>query len=215
MRICPFGFVLILCSFQWGYVFSQELQSIPLPSPKMEGGMPLMQALKERKSTRQFMDRKLERQTLSDLLWAAFGVNRPSEKKRTAPSAMNRQEIDVYAALEEGLFLYDAQNNLLQPVLGEDVRPMTGRQDFVKIVPLNLVYVAAVSADSTVSEADKMFYPAADAGFIAQNVYLFCASEGLATVVRGMVDRPALAKKMGLKANQRIILTQSVGYPAK
>jgi hypothetical protein len=174
---------------------SQELKPILLPDPVMNGGMPLM--------------------TLSNLLWAANGVNRPSERKRTAPSAMNRQEISVYVSMEEGLFLYDAFANQLLPVLAEDMRGATGSQDFVRIAPVNLIYVAAVSVDSTISERDRIFYPATDTGFISQNVYLFCASAGLGTVVRAMVDRPMLEKKMGLRPDQKIMLSQSVGIPAK
>ncbi len=181
----------------------------------MDGGMPLMQALKERKSVRHFSAEKLSQQTLSNLLWAAFGVNRTDEKKRTAPSAMNRQEIDVYVAMEEGAFRYDAFVNQLLPILKEDIRATTGPQDFVKTAPVNLVYVATVYANSRFPESDMMLFIAADAGFISQNVYLFCASEGLGTVVRGMVDREALAQKLGLRTDQKIILAQSVGYPAK
>jgi nitroreductase len=197
----------------WMQGIAQEMKPVTLSAPDTSGGKPLMQTLKMRKSTRRFSDRKLSIQTLSNLLWAANGVNRPEDKKRTAPSAMNRQEIEVFVAMQEGLFRYDAFSNTLLPVLAEDIRSETGSQDFVPVVPVNLIYVAAVTGDSTVTEAERIFYPAADCGFISQNVYLFCASEGLGTVVRGMVDRPALAKKMGLRPDQRILLAQSVGYP--
>jgi nitroreductase len=206
------AFVLLFISMRG---ISQELKPILLPAPAMEGGMPLMQALRERKTTRKFTSEKLPPQTVSDLLWAANGVNRPSERKRTAPSAMNRQEIAIYAAMEDGLFLYDAFANRLIPVLAEDIRGATGSQDFVRIVPVNLIYVATVSTDSTVAEKDRIFYPAVDTGFISQNVYLYCASAGLGTVVRGMVDRAMLEKKMGLRPDQRVILSQSVGVPEK
>jgi SagB-type dehydrogenase family enzyme len=196
-------------------LLAQEARPLQLPVPRTGGGMPLMQALGLRKSTRQFAADTLPVQVLSDLLWAACGVNRPGENKRTAPSARNMQEVHVYVSLEKGLFLYDAPSHSLIPVLSEDIRAATGKQDFVAQAPLNLVYVADVNTDSTVSEADRMFYPATDTGFISQNVYLFCASEGLATVVRGMVDRPALAAKMGLRPDQRIILAQSIGFFAK
>lgn len=215
MKNQAFVFVSGILLFVQMSGFAQGLKPVPLPVPAMEGGMPLMQALKERKTTRQFTGAKLSPQTLSDLLWAANGVNRPAERKRTAPSAMNRQEIDIYVALEEGLFLYDAFANQLQPVLAEDLREATGKQDFVKIVPVNLIYVAKVSTDSTIAESDRIFYPATDTGFISQNVYLYCASVGLGTVVRGMVDRPMLEKKMGLRPDQRIMLSQSVGVPAR
>lgn len=194
---------------------AQDLKPIQLPQPQMAGGKPLMQALKERQSTRAFSSKELPRQTLGDLLWAAFGVNRPETGQRTAPSAMNRQEIDIYAATAKGLFLYDAKANALKPVLAKDLREATGVQSFVKDAPVNLIYVADYSRMRGESDGEKNFYSAADTGFIAQNVYLFCASEGLATVVRGSVNRPALAKAMKLRPGQKIILAQTVGYPKK
>jgi SagB-type dehydrogenase family enzyme len=184
-----------------------------LPEPNMKGGMPLMEALSMRQTQREFSSRELPAQVLSDLLWAAFGVNRPESGKRTAPSAMNLQEIDIYVALAEGLYLFRPKEHDLQMISGEDIRAATGGQDFVGGAPLNLVFVADYSRMTRGSEADKEFYSAADTGFISQNVYLYCASEGLATVVRGWVDREALAKAMGLREDQKIILAQTVGYP--
>jgi SagB-type dehydrogenase family enzyme len=172
-----------------------------------------MQALKLRQSSRSFSPEKLSPQMLSNLLWAAFGINRPESGKHTAPSASNRQEIDVYAAMAEGLFLYDAKAHMLRQVLAADLRAATGRQDFVQSAPLNLVYVADLARAG--KGESRLLYTAADTGFISQNVYLFCASEGLATVVRGMVDRPALAKAMQLHADQEVMLAQTVGYPGK
>ncbi|HKW28156.1 MAG TPA: SagB/ThcOx family dehydrogenase [Verrucomicrobiae bacterium] len=197
------------------FAHAQELKSIQLPQPQMDGGKPLMQALKERKSTRVFSPEKLPRQTLGNLLWAAFGINRPDTGQRTAPSAMNRQEIDVYVATVDGLYLYDAKGNALQPVLAEDVRAATGVQPFVKDAPVELVYVADYARMGRGTDDEKNIYAAADTGFIGQNVYLFCASGGLATVVRGSVDRTALAKTMKLRPEQKIILAQTVGYPKK
>ena len=194
-------------------VLSQVLKPIPLPQPQMDGGKPLMQALKERKSTRSFSSEKLPRQTLGNLLWAAFGVNRPDTGQRTAPSAMNRQEIDIYVATADGLYLYDAKSNALQPVLTNDVRAATGTQPFVNDAPVELVYVANYARMGSGTDEEKNLYAAADTGFISQNVYLYCASEDLATVVRGSVDRPALAKTMKLRSKQKIILAQTVGYP--
>lgn len=196
-------------------VSAQDLKPIPLPQPQMEGGKPLMQALKERKSTRVFSSEKLPMQTLGNLLWAAFGVNRPDTGQRTAPSAMNRQEIDIYIATTDGLYLYDAKGNALQPVLTNDVRAATGTQSFVKEAPVELVYVADYARMGGGTDEGKNLYAAADTGFISQNVYLFCASEDLATVVRGSVDRTALAKTMKLRPEQKIILAQTVGYPEK
>jgi SagB-type dehydrogenase family enzyme len=194
---------------------AQELKPISLPSPQTEGGKPLMQALKDRHTTREFSSEKLSPQVLSSLLWAAFGINRPDTGKRTAPSAMNMQEIDIYVATAEGLYVYDAKGNKLDPVLAEDVRGATGTQAFVKDAPLDLVYVADLAKTGKASAEDKNFYTAADVGFITQNVYLFCASEGLGVVVRGSVDRAALAKVMKLRPDQKILLGQTVGYPKK
>jgi SagB-type dehydrogenase family enzyme len=194
---------------------AQELKPISLPSPQTDGGKPLMQALKDRHTTREFSTEKLSPQVLSNLLWAAFGINRPDTDKRTAPSAMNMQEIDIYVATAEGLYIYDAKGNKLDPVLAEDVRGATGTQPFVKDAPLDLVYVADLTKTGKASAEDQNFYTAADVGFIAQNVYLFCASEGLGVVVRGSVDRAALAKVMKLRPDQKILLGQTVGYPKK
>ncbi len=193
----------------------QGLKPIMLPAPQTGGGKPLMQALKDRHSTREFSPEKLPPQVLANLLWAAFGINRPDANKRTAPSAMNWQEIDVYVATAGGLYVYDAKGNKLDAILAEDVRGATGVQPFVKDAPVDLVYVADLAKTGTGSAEDKNFYTAADAGFIAQNVYLFCASEGLAVVVRGGVDRAALAKSLKLRPDQRILLAQTVGYPKK
>jgi SagB-type dehydrogenase family enzyme len=193
----------------------QELKPLILPAPQTDGGKPLMQALKDRHSTREFSSEKLSPQVLANLLWAAFGINRPDTGKRTAPSAMNWQEIDVYVATAEGLYVYDAKGNKLNPILAGDVRAAAGVQPFVKDAPLNLIYVADFAKTGKSSAEDRNFYSAADVGFIAQNVYLFCASEGLAVVVRGGVDRVALTKLMKLRPDQKILLAQTVGYPKK
>jgi SagB-type dehydrogenase family enzyme len=204
---------LIACSTA---AFAEQGKVVPLPKPDMEGGKPLMQVLKERKSTRQYSDKQLSKQVMSNLLWAAWGINRPKYGKRTAPSAVNRQEIDVYVATTEGLYLYDAKAHALKLILEEDIRADTGTQSFVKTAPVNLVYVADLSKLGRRSaKSENLSGSAANTGFISQNVYLFCASEGLGTVVRGMVDKRALAEKMQLRDDQRVILAQSVGYPKK
>jgi nitroreductase len=193
-------------------VYAQEI--IKLPAPKTEGGMPLMQALKERHSGREFSSEKLPLATLSNLLWAAWGINRP-DGHRTAPSARNMQEIDVYVALSDGLFLYEPKQHQLQRILAEDVRAATGTNDYVKDAAVNLVYVADPARGNLKDPTAIEFYTGADTAFLAQNVYLFCASEKLEAVVRGSIDRPALAKMMKLRADQKITLAQSVGYPKK
>jgi SagB-type dehydrogenase family enzyme len=196
-------------------LFAGEIKLVHLPSPDMQGGKPLMQALKARRTRRSFSPKPLSRQQLSDLLWAAVGVNRADTGGRTAPTARNWREIDVYAALQDGLYLYDAERNLLTQILDKDLRGETGRQAFVADAPVNLIYVADLDKMKGASDADKAFYAATDTGFAAQNVYLFCASEGLATVVRGALDKEALAKAMGLPKSRKVILAQTVGMPGK
>ncbi len=185
---------------------------VPLPRPDTEGGLPLMQALKLRQSSREFSPRPLPIQVLSDLLWAAQGVNRSATGKRTAPTARDWREIDVYVAMADGAYLFDPAAHALRRVLDRDIRALTGTQDFPASAPLNLVYVANFDRMDTTDE-HKRLYSATDTGFIAQNVYLYCASAGLATVVRGSVDKAALAAALGLKPSQQIILAHSVGYP--
>lgn len=194
---------------------AEDLKPIQLLEPQMESGKPLMQVLKDRRSSRTFSPAMLSEQLLSNMLWAAFGVNRPDSGKRTAPSARNWQEIDIYVATADGLYLYDAKAHALKPVLAKDIRAMTGRQRYVKDAPVNLIYVADFARMGKATADEKVFYSAADTGFISQNVYLYSASEGLATVVRGLIDRTALAKVMRLRPDQKVILAQSVGYPRK
>jgi SagB-type dehydrogenase family enzyme len=194
---------------------AEGLAAVRLPAPRMDGGKPLMECLKERRSQRDFREGTLPLPVLSSLLWAANGINRPDSGKRTAPSAMNWQEIDIYVSTAGGTYLYDAGEHMLTPVRAEDVRAKTGRfQGFVNQVPVNLIYVADYSRMGWyMPESEKKRYAAAAVGFISQNVYLFCASENLATVVRGMVKRSALAEALGLGSDQEVILAQSVGYP--
>ena len=207
------GLVLAVVLITAALTFGEDFTSIELPKPNMEGGKPLMEALKARQTQREYSPDRLSMQVMSDMLWAAFGINRPESGKRTAPSAMNMQEIDIYVALEEGLYVYNATDHVLNPVLEADIRADTGPQPFVKDAPVNLVYVADYSKMSQVPENLQDFYAGCDTGFISQNVYLYCASEGLATVVRGYVDKEALAGVMKLREDQKIVLAQTVGYP--
>ena len=197
-----------------GTGLAQDTGEIRLPPPETAGGMSLMQALQARHSTREFAGRALPPQELSNLLWAANGVNRPQSGQRTAPTAHDWREIDVYVTTADGAYRYDPPSHALIKVAAGDLRPLAGVQDFVATVPVNLVYVADLERMSGAGAEDKAFYSATDAGFIAQNVYLYCASAGLAAVVRGLIDRDALGAALGLKKHQRIILAQSVGYPA-
>jgi SagB-type dehydrogenase family enzyme len=193
-------------------VAAESGRTIKLPPPRMDRPATLMTSLKNRRSSRTFSGVDLSRETISDLLWAACGVNRP-DGRRTAPSAKNWQEIDVYVAMESGLYLYNAGENSLDLVKKEDLRALCGKQGFTQDAPVNLIYVADQSRMSR-DTPENLFSAAADTGFISQNVYLYCAAEGLSTVVLGWVDAPSLAKAMGLEDAQRVILTQPVGYPA-
>lgn len=184
-----------------------------LPAPRTEGGMPLMTALAHRHSTRAYAQRPLAVQTLSDLLWAAFGINRPSGD-RTAPYWRHVMVIDIYAAMADGVWLYEPKMHALLPHLSGDIRAQTGVQDFVATAPLDLIYVAHGERMTDVSPEDRRLYASVDAGFIGQNVYLFCASEGLGTVFRGAVDHPKLARALRLPEQQFVTFAQTVGYPA-
>jgi SagB-type dehydrogenase family enzyme len=208
-------FVMSILFLVTSIAFTQELpQLLKLPTPDKTGGKPLMQVLSERHSSRSFSEKTLPEEILSNLLWAAFGVNR-ADGRRTAPSARNWQEISLYLCMADGLYLYDAKEHALQLLAKQDLRKLTGMQDFVEKAPLNIVYVADTQKAGARSGDDSALYMGADCGFIAENVYLYCASAGLATVVRGMVNREALAAEMKLAPHQKILLSQTVGYPAE
>lgn len=187
--------------------------NVCLPEPCAPGQASLQQALQRRHTTRAFLPEPLALAQLSSLLWAASGINRPETGGRTAPSAHNWHEIAIYVLLAEGSYLYDPRANQLLLITAEDLRRQSGAQEFVASAPLNLVYVADFSRMTETREEDKPFLAGVDAGFIAQNVYLYCAAAGLGTVVRGLIDRHWLAHALGLKPTQRIALAQSVGYP--
>lgn len=195
-------FVAVLASLFMSFdVVAQD--PVKLPAPDLTGGMPLMQAMKERKTERAFSTEALDDQTLSDILWTAWGYNRPD--KRTIPTARNRQNMEVYVLKADGAFRYDARANSLIPVTAQDLRPFAAKQDFVLNAPVTLLFVA--------DEDDK--YAGMHAGSAYQNVGLYCASKGLYNVVRGMIDRDALAKALGIEDEDDIIISQTVGKPAK
>jgi len=204
--------IIIIPAMGQNITMAQEQKSIQLSKPQIAGN-PLMEVLAKRSSSREFSSEPSPENILSNMLWAASGINRPDSGKRTAPSAMNRQEIDVYVATPNGLYLYDAKSHSLKMIAAEDLRGLTGKQDYVREAAVNLIYVADYSRMS--SAPDQELYAAADTGFISENVYLCCASAGLSTVVRAYIDRPMLSKAMKLRADQKIILAQSVGYPKR
>lgn len=198
-------------------IFMVNSQDIKLPVPDKNGGKPLMQALNERQTIRTFTQDNLTLNQLSDLLWAGWGINRPADKKRTAPSSRNVQEIEVYVAMQSGLYLYDAEQHMLKQIHTRDIRSVCGTQDFVATAPVNLVFVADMGKldkkeGDEIKDSD-LLSSWANTAFIAQNIYLYCASANLGCVIRGMVPKDKLAPEMGLKSNQRIILSQTVGVP--
>jgi nitroreductase len=187
---------------------------VSLPAPSRTGGMPLMEALLLRQSQRKFSTQPLNEQVLSDLLWAAAGVNRPSEGGRTAPSALHAQEVDLHVALPNGLHFYDPMQHALRLEVASDVRRVTGYQDFVDQAALDLIFVADHTRMQLVPAARRRSYAFTCAGAMAQNVYLFSASAGLATVVRAWFDHAGLSEAMGLSADHELLLAQTVGHAA-
>jgi nitroreductase len=194
--------------------YAKELRPIQLSRPESTHAGALLKILETRSSSREFAPDPLPVSVLSNLLWAAFGINR-ADGRRTAPSASNRQEIDIYVAAPDGLYLCNAKAQALEPVSGDDIRALTGRQAYVATAAVNLVYVADMAKVGGTTKEEKIFLSGADTGFIAENVYLYCAAEGLATVARANIDRAALAKVMKLRQDQTITLAQCIGYPKK
>lgn len=189
----------------------EATRSIPLPPPVRSGGISLLEALAKRRSSRAYRSEPLPLPLLSSLLWAANGVNR-ADGGRTAPSALNAQEIDIVVALPEGAYRYDAKAHALQLICASDLRRVTGYQDFVDDAPLDLVYVADHARMKRVPVAQRNSYASVAAGAIAQNVYLYAAGTGLATVIRAWIDREAIAKALGLPHDQEVLLSQTVGF---
>ncbi len=192
-----------------------QQQFISLPEPQKSGGMPLMDALNARQTVRAFSPQEIDSQTLSNLLWAGFGYNRREEKKRTAPTSTNRQEIEIYLAMASGLFHYNAWDNTLEKIHDRDIRATTGRQDWVATAPLNLIFVADQKKLSNPENEYQQRASYANCGFISQNVYLYCASAGLGSVVRASFSEPDLKEAMGLDGTKKVILCHTVGYPKK
>jgi len=194
--------IFFLFSLLTSSLFAQDIQ---LPTPDKKGGKTLMQALSERKSSREFKEKELPNDVLSNLLWAANGFNR--EGKRTAPTANNRQELELYVVMKSGIYFYNAREHKLLLIKNGDYRKSAGTQAYVANAPVNILFVS----DS--GKASGKNYAYTDCGFVSQNIYLYCASEGLATVVRGSYDKKALEELLLLPASQEVLLTQTVGYP--
>lgn len=192
---------------------AQTPQAIALPPPVMAGGMSLMQALEARRSVREYADRPVSDQDLSNLLWAAWGVNRPQEDGRTVPRWRDAYLLDVYVIRADGVWLYEPKTHRLLFHMAGDLRGQTTTgQPFVATAPLNLAYAIDTSKITGESEDDKNATAGATAGVTGQSVYLYCASAGLATVFRESVPA-SLAKTLKLAPGQIIQFAQTVGYP--
>ncbi len=196
-----------------GFLHLEAQEIRKLPEPKKSGGMRLMKALNQRHSSREFANKEISDQMFSNLLWAAFGINRSESGKRTAPSSHNVQDIQIYAATRDGAFLYIPEKNALKEITNKDLRAKMGKQDFVKNASVNLVYVSDFSKYSEGSKQQHMVTAGTHCGFIGQNVYLFCASEGLNVVFRGWIDKELIKQTLNLKEDQHVMYSQSVGFP--
>ena len=208
--------IILLVGQGVGAVQQTKPKQIKLSPPNTVGGKPLMQALKNRQSTKTFTSQNLSLSVMSDLLWAAFGINRPETGKRTAPSAMNSQEMDIYVVFQDGTYLYEADGHRLVMVSERDVRSLAATQSYARVAPINLIYIADYARmNARIKDEKKSIYAAFHAGAIAQNVHLYCASAGLGAVVRDGVNRKALHKALNLRPEQAIVMAQTVGYAEK
>ncbi|MHB8863830.1 MAG: nitroreductase family protein [Pirellulaceae bacterium] len=214
MNRCLIGLVLCLLPVVVVGADPDTPEYEQLPAPQMSGGRPLMEVLRDRKSTREFSTEPVDREQLANLLWAGFGVNRPETGQRTAPCTMNLRSIDMYVATTDSVYRYDAEAHRLVVIGRKDIRTLTGGQDYVKVAPVAIMYVADHAKLEKVTPAERTFYGATDAGLIAQNVYLYCASEGLGCVVHMPGDRAAITQALGLRPEQQIVLAHTVGHAA-
>lgn len=189
------------------------IQSIKLPPPLADGGLPVMQALARRRSIRSYSSQPLSEQTMSNLLWAAFGINRQEGAERTAPSWRGSKETDIYVCTADGVFLYEPKANELRRTLDADIRKTTSSMVFAATAPVVLVYASDLSRMAKAPHEEQVLNAHVDSGIVGQNVYLFCASAGLATVILGSVDRAGLPKRMGLRDGQIVTFAQPVGHP--
>jgi SagB-type dehydrogenase family enzyme len=195
-------------------VVAQAPETITLSSPALEKGKTLMKSLQERRSGRDFLDKQLSLEDLSNVLWCANGINRPETGNRTSPSARNKQDVDVFVIMKDGAYLYQPKKNQLVLVATGDFRKDAGMQPYVAIAPVNLIYVSDLSKFDFIKEREEIVITAAiDAGHCSQSVYLYGASAGLSVVTRTSVDGKKLAGILKLKPQQLVIMGQTIGYP--
>lgn len=194
-------------------VFAQSTTTLQLNPPDTDRGLPVMKALTLRASASDWDSTKLDLQDLSDLLWAANGINRPESGKRTAPSALNAQDIDIYVCMKSGIYLYDAKNHLLEMVVVDDYRSIVAdRQAVVATAPVNCILVSDVSRFGVEDDSVSLFLAAADAGIVSQNISIFCASVGLATRPRAVMDKKKLREILKLTDSQHLLLNHPVSH---
>ncbi|MDR2969372.1 MAG: SagB/ThcOx family dehydrogenase [Tannerellaceae bacterium] len=206
-------FVVIVALLTGITMQARELEVIKLNAPDKTKGDAMMKVFGERQSIREYAQRELTPQDLSDLLWATNGINRP-DGKRTAPTARNVQDVDVYVAMKEGVYLYDAKEHALKPVSAGDYREAVGgSQDFVKEAPVSLLLVTDLSRLGDASSEQAKLMGAVDVGIVCQNINLACAGLGLATVPRATMDQETLRKALKLKESQLLLMNNPVGYP--
>ncbi|MEI6091385.1 MAG: SagB/ThcOx family dehydrogenase [bacterium] len=209
MKTVISSFLILICSYMT--IFSQN--KIQLPKPELDKGKSLMECLEKRQTTRTFTTEKLNNQKISNILWAANGLNRPEDNRYTAPTAMNMQELSLYLAKDDGLYFYNPIDNSLEKLANEDIRKETGTQVFVGKADFELIIVADIAKMGKVQDAARyQFYAGRDAGYISQNIYLICASEGIGTVARGSFDNDKIVKLMKLDKNKFITLVHTIGY---
>lgn len=205
--------LIIFLSSVWS-VCAQINEIIDLPAPIFEKSKPLMQTLQERKSGRDYTDKQLTAQDMSNLLWCANGINRPHNGNRTSPSARNAQDIDIYVILKEGAYLYEPKKHRLVLVAAGDFRRNAGIQAYVATAPVNLIYVSDTAKLNFVPDRERVVMTAAiDAGHCSQNIYLYAASAGLSVVTRTSVDTQKMAEIIKLRSHQLVIMGQTIGYP--
>jgi len=209
-------FTFLQLTFFSACIFAQDLKPITLNPPDLKRGLPVMQAFSLRASATDYSDKKLTMQDLSDLLFAANGINRKDVSKRTAPSAMNAQDVDIYVFMPEGVYFYDAVKNVLNPVVTGDQRLIVaGRQEVVAKAPVILLMVSDISRFKFPDEPGKLDSAAKDAGIVSQNVNIFCAGVGLVTRTRGSMDLAKIKSVLKLTESQRPMLNNPVAYPVK
>lgn len=206
-------FVFVFFIFVSDLGYSQELKPIKLWKTHFDSGKTFLETLNKRSSKEySYSSRELSMQLLSDLFWAANGISRAETGRKTTPSILANDAIDIYVTMEKGVFIYDPIKHVLNPTIKNDLRWLTGKRDYVKSVPINILYIVDYERMSGITENRREMVAAAGAGSMAQNVNLFCAAFDLITALRAKIEREKLSQELQLKPSQFILFAQSVGY---